>query len=101
MNISVNLEASAQRLFPSLNLEQAVAQLLLERAKRNFIKYQTINRQFGEKYRMEFAAFREKILSTQPDSQMEQDYFDWELAVTGITDMEIEIKNLSNISTSK
>ena len=43
-------------------------------------------------------AFRKKILAGQPDSASEQDYFDWELAVTGITDMQAEIKRLKALS---
>jgi len=33
-------------------------------------------------------------LRSQPDSETEQNYFDWEEAVSGIADMEKEIKRL-------
>jgi hypothetical protein len=36
-------------------------------------------------------------LITEPPFEMEQDYFDWELAVTGIADMEEEIERLRGI----
>ena len=92
------LEASARRLFPNLKPEQAIAELLLERAQKNLIKYQTMARQFQDKYDIAFDAFRGKMLATQLDSAAEQDYFDWELAVTGTEDMQEEIKRLKTLT---
>ena len=90
------LEASARRLFPDLSLDQVLAELLLEAyPQRISIKYQTMARRFEVKYQQPFPTFRRWILSSEPSSEVEQDYFDWELAVTGIADMEQEIKRLS------
>jgi translation initiation factor 2 alpha subunit (eIF-2alpha) len=94
MTLNVNIESSARRLFPNLTPERAIVELLLERAQKNLIKYQTMARKFKAKYGQEFEEFRKMILSSQPDSATEQDYFDWELAVTGIADMQAEIKRL-------
>jgi hypothetical protein len=91
------LETSARRLFPDKTVEQVLAQLLLERAQKNLIKYQTVARQFEVKYNQGFDAFRQKMLSSQPAFEVEQDYFDWELAITGIADMEKEIEQLRNL----
>ena len=97
MNVSTTaiLETSARRLFPDRNMDQVFAELLLERARKNLIRYQAMARRFEAKYSQSFAAFRSRILSGEPTSEMEQDYFDWELAVTGIEDMEQEIKQLT------
>jgi hypothetical protein len=89
------LETSARRLFPDLSLNQVWTELLLERARKNLIKYQTMTRRFEARYKQTFPAFRQWVLSSEPPSEIEQDYFDWELAVTGIGDMEQEIKRLS------
>jgi hypothetical protein len=94
MTLNVNIESSARRLFPNLTPERAIVELLLERAQKNLIKYKTMARQLKTKYGLEFAEFRKNILSGQPDTAAEQDYFDWELAVTGIADMQAEIKRL-------
>ena len=94
MTLSVNIESSARCLFPNLTPEHAIVELLLERAQKNLIKYKTMGRQFQAIYGLEFEEFRKVILSGQPDSATEQDYFDWELAVTGIADMQAEIKRL-------
>jgi hypothetical protein len=66
----------------------------LERARKNLIKYQTQARQLESKYKRPFADFRQWILNSEPSAEVEQDYFDWELAVTGIQDMTQEIKRL-------
>ena len=88
------VQASARRLFPNLNLEQVLAELLLERARKNLIKYRTMVRQFESRYDQGFTAFRQEILNSEPAFEVEQDYFDWEMAVTGVTDMEEEIRRL-------
>lgn len=94
MVLPVTIESSAKRLFPNLSPEQAIVELLLERAQRNLIKYQVMARDFEKKYERDFETFRKKILASKPKSDAEQDYFDWELAVTGIADMKAEIKRL-------
>jgi hypothetical protein len=92
------VEISARKLFPNLSLEQVLAELLLERAQKNLIKYQTMARQFEVKYKQDFESFRQEVLPTEPSYEMEQDYFDWELAVTGISDMRKEIERLESLS---
>ncbi|GAG26874.1 unnamed protein product [marine sediment metagenome] len=61
------------------------------------IKYQTMARQFEARYDQDFETFREMILHSQPSFEMEQDYFDWELAVTGMADMKEEIDRLKGL----
>jgi hypothetical protein len=97
MVLPIAIESSAKRLFPNLQPEQAIAELLLERAQRNMIKYQTAAREFKAKYAQDFETFRKTILSSKPDSATEQDYFDWELAVTGVADMKDEIERLEEL----
>jgi len=88
---------SAKRLFPGLSKDEALASLLLERAQRNLIKYQAQARQFEAKYQQPFEIFRQSIVNGEPDLDEEQDYFDWELAVTGAEDMKLEIDRLSGL----
>ena len=91
------LETSARRLFPHKTWEQVFAQLLLERAQKNLIKYQSMAHHFKAKYKQGFDAFRQAILNSSPSFEVEQDYFDWELAITGIADMEKEIARLQDV----
>ena len=88
------VETSARRLFPDLSLDQILAELLLERAQKNLIRYKALARQFEARYGQDFETFRQQVLSSEPSFEIEQDYFDWELAVTGMADMEEEIKRL-------
>jgi len=98
MALSTRLQSSARRLFPNLKPEQAMAELLLERAQKNLIRFQSMARQFEQKYAQQFDEFRQQVVSGKPSPNQEQDYFDWELAVTGIDDMEAEIKRLREMS---
>jgi translation initiation factor 2 alpha subunit (eIF-2alpha) len=91
------VKASAQRLFPDQSLEQVLAELLLERARKNLIHYRAMASRFEEKYQQAFATFRKQILDDEPACEEEQDYFDWEMAVTGIADMETEIQQLQTL----
>ena len=97
-NTATAVQTSAQRLFPDLSLDQVLAELLLERAQKNLVKYRTMARQFEARYSQDFAAFRYQVLHSEPSPEIEQDYFDWELAVTGSADMEEEIQRLSSLA---
>ncbi|MEA3340702.1 MAG: hypothetical protein U9R15_12100 [Chloroflexota bacterium] len=88
VSTATTVKVSARRLFPDLSLDQVLARLLLERAQKNLIKHRTMARQFKAKYSQDFETFRHKVLHSEPTFQVEQDYFDWEMAVTGVTDME-------------
>ena len=94
---SVALQTSVQRLFPDLELDQVLAELLMERAQKNLIKYRAIAREFETKYDRDFDVFRQEVLGSEPAFETEQDYFDWEMAVTGITDMQEEIDRLERL----
>lgn len=94
---SVALEQSAQRMFLDLDLDQVLVELLLERAQKNLVKYRTMARQFEAKYGPNFEAWRRTALDSEPAFETEQDYFDWEMAVTGIADMQQEIEQLQRL----
>ena len=96
VSTATTVKVSARRLFPDLSLDQVLAKLLLEQAQKNLIKYRTMARQFKTKYGQDFETFHHKVLHSEPTFEVEQDYFDWEMAVTGITDMEEEIRRLKN-----
>ncbi len=91
------IEASAHRLFPNLSLDQVMAELLLERAQKNLIKYQTVLRQFEAKYPQGFDAVRDSVTHEAAPADIEQDCFDWELAVAGLGDMTEELEHLKSL----
>lgn len=98
LSAAPTIQNIAQRLFPNQNLDQVWVELLLERAQKNLIKYRTMARQFEARHNQDFDTFRQHILNSEPSFEEEQDYFDWELAVTGISDMEQEIRRLKALS---
>jgi len=57
-------------------------------------------RDFEAKCSVDFEAFHHRILDSKPAFEAEQDYFDWEMAVTGIEDMQEEIERLQSLSPS-
>lgn len=91
IHTTARIQASVQRLFPNASIDQALAELLLERAQKNLVKYRSMARQFESRYGQSFDQFRAVVVRNPSAAQTEQDYFDWELAVTGIADMEEEI----------
>jgi hypothetical protein len=97
VNLISTVESSARRLFPGINPEKAFAELLLERAQKNLVRYQVMARRFETKYQQDFSNFRNDILRSDPNFEPEQDYFDWEMAMTGIADMTSEIDKLREL----
>ncbi len=91
------LQQSVERLMPSRSFEESLAKLLLLQARRNLLKYQTMDRCFGKKYQSTFEQFRAERLSSPMAFEVEQDYFDWELAITGIDEMKEEIERLEGL----
>jgi hypothetical protein len=88
------LRQSVERLMPSRSFEESLAKLLLVQARRNLLKYQMMDRRFRKKYQKTFEQFRAERLDSHMPFKVEQDYFDWELAVTGLDEMKEEIKRL-------
>ena len=86
------------RLMPDRTPEEALAALLLDEARRNLMKYRAMDRRFQQKYQTTFAEFRQKVVGADTSFEEEQDYFDWELAITGIGEMEEEIRSLETLA---
>jgi hypothetical protein len=86
------------RLMSDRTPEEALAALLLDEARRNLVKYRAMDRRFQQKYQTTFAEFRQEVVGADTSFEEEQDYFDWELAITGIGEMEEEIRSLETLA---
>jgi len=95
---NTTLRSSVDRLMPDRTPEEALATLLLDEARRNLVKYRAMDRRFQQKYQTTFAEFRQKVVGADTSFEEEQDYFDWELAITGIGEMEEEIRSLETLA---
>lgn len=92
--LSPDLVMRLEYHFPGKNLNEIVAGLLLEHRERELIQFRRMAEQFEEKYAASFDAFHARILDSEPDEAIEQDYFDWEMAVTAADDLIIEVEQL-------
>jgi hypothetical protein len=95
---NIILRSSVDRLMPDRTPEEALAALLLDEARRNLMKYRAMDRRFQQKYQTTFAEFRQKVVGADTSFEEEQNYFDWELAVTGIEEMQEEIRKLEALT---
>ena len=97
MNKAVDLRESLRRISPAGSYRESFVKLLLSEARRKLLHYKTMDAFFRRKYGIAFPEFRKRIIGSEPDPEEEQDYFDWELAITGMQDMEEEINKLESI----
>lgn len=96
LNSEKVLRSTLKRLEPGKDFTVSFARLLYERAERNLRKYRIMARNFQKKYAMAFEEFRNSDIAKKTDFKTEQDYCDWEMAITGIEEVEEEIKRLKS-----
>ena len=82
------------RLEPGDDLDRSLRKLLTEKARHDLMKYRLIDQRFHRDYGMAFLAFKASDRMKQPTSSTEQDYFDWEMAVTMIDELEDTLRIL-------
>ena len=94
MDVAKVLESSLERLEPTGDYNQSLTKVLLAHARRNLAKYDLMIKNFEKKYGMSFAEFLDSDQMKEPAFEVEQDFFDWDKAVTGLEDMRQEIQLL-------
>lgn len=94
MDVVKVLESSLERLEPTGDYNQSLARVLLAHARRNLAKYDLMIRNFEKKYDMSFTEFLDSDRMKEPAFEVEQDFFDWDMAITGLEDMRQEIQLL-------
>jgi hypothetical protein len=98
MDIAQVLESSLERLEPTGDYHQSLARVLLAHARRNLAKYDLLIKNLEKKYGMSFTEFSDSDPMKEPAFEIEQDFFDWDMAVTGLEDMRQEIQLLRAIA---
>ena len=96
MTITIDsvLVESLEKLEAGMKPNDGIRKLLIDKARKELIKYDLINRNFEDEYRMTFFEFRDSDLMKKPSEDIENDYFDWEMTVTILDDMRKEIEKL-------
>lgn len=97
MVVAEVLESTLERLEPTGDYNLSLAKVLLTHARRNFVKYHLMNRNFERKYNMSFSEFTASDLMKEPPFEVEQDFFDWDMATTGMEDLRQEITTLEEL----
>lgn len=94
-----NLLDILSRLEPDEDLDGSLRKLLIKKVRTDLIKYRLIDQRFRKEYGMDFSTFKASELMKKPAFKVEQNYFDWEMAITMIEDLEETLKVLQEHST--
>ena len=95
--VDERIQKALQLFFPSVEPMEGIVTLLLEKARRTYLKYKIINELLQSKYNMQFDEFSKSKFMEEPSFEVEQDFFDWDMAITGMGDMVSEIKHLESM----
>jgi len=81
---------------PAASDEVSIRQILANEIRRRLNRYELIDRRFRHKYEMRFEEFRGRgVVEEQGYSfEIEADYCDWEMAVTGIVTLREQLAAL-------
>jgi len=93
VNNATLLEVLA-KLEPGEDLDESLRKLLLEKARNSLLKYRLVDQGFQKEYGQDFFSFKASDRMVRPSFKVEQDYCDWELAVTMIEELETALKLL-------
>jgi hypothetical protein len=75
---------------------ECLNEILKNDLTRKMKKYKIMLKHFEQKYSLDFDAFEASHKNTDMKGEMEKDYFDWDLAVTAIEDLEDELRLLES-----
>ena len=74
------------------DIVEAIKELITRELIRKKNKYMFMVKNFEKKYHMEFKDFEKVHKDQKMDYELEKDYFDWDMAVTVLEDIEEEMK---------
>lgn len=93
MSVSKELLDTLIRLEPAKEPNESLRKLLRQKVLSDIRKYEVMSTTFQKKYSTDFNTFRQSL--PQEDWEVEQDYFDWELAETRLGELRSELARLS------
>jgi len=86
--------ASIGKIEPERSLDRSILRLLEKETIKRITKYQIMIHSLEKKYGMTFEKFEMRIKESKPEYTVEQDYYDWDLAITAKEDMEIDLEKV-------
>ena len=86
----------ARQLVPATSADVSVREILASEIRRRMNRYELTDRRFRHKYGMRFEEFRDqRVVEKQGYSfEVESDYCDWEMAVTGLAALREQLARL-------
>jgi hypothetical protein len=79
-------------------VDESLRRPLMRKARNDLLKYEVISRGIRKKYKMDFESFMKSDLMKEPPSEVEQDYFDWELAITRMDEVKSQLDRLASMN---
>lgn len=94
--IAVRTIEIARQLVPATSADVSLRQILASEIRRRMNRYELTDRRFRHKYRMRFEEFRDqRVVEKQGYSfEVESDYCDWEMSVTGLAALRKQLARL-------
>jgi len=88
----------ARQLAPASDADVSVRQILTSEIRRRMNRYELVDRRFRHKYGVRFDEFRDqRVVEKQGYSfEVESDYCDWEMAVTGLVALGEQLARLGS-----
>jgi len=87
INISPQLFKQLVFITEKQNATDAITVLIQNEIRRKISKYEYIISNFEKKHKMTFDAFEREYLNNKNHTTIEQDYFDWDMAITILEDI--------------
>jgi len=92
--LSEKLQKELVNITKKGDIVEAIKELITRELIRKKNKYTFMVNNFEKKYHMEFKDFEKAHKDQKMDYELEKDYFDWDMAVTVLEDIEEEMKEM-------
>ena len=94
LQIDTEILNSIGKIEPERSLDKSIIRLLEREIVKRITKYGLMIHGYENKYRMTFDEFERKTRESKHAFAEEQDYYDWDMAITASEDMEQELKKV-------
>lgn len=96
MKINSILEEGIKHIYPDITLEESIKKIVQSEIKRKLLSFELIDIQYKKNYEMEFEDFFKNIIKDKtPSFDEEQDYFNWEMAITALKELRQDLNKLN------
>ena len=94
LQIDAEIINSIGKIEPERSLDRSILRLLESEIIKRITKYHLMIHRFEKKYGIIFDEFEKSIRESKPAFAEEQDYYDWDMAITAEEDMGQELKKV-------